>query len=60
MMGWIERRWRGKQKSMQWRWSMVVAAAAGGFEFWGASVYEKTERLLGLNVKAEEGAIYLY
>ena len=37
----------------------MVATVAGGSEFWGASVYEKTERLLGLNVKAEEGVIYL-
>ena len=31
-----------------------MAVAAGGSEFWGASVYEKIKRLWGLDVKAEE------
>ena len=39
---------------------MVAVAATGEFEFWGASIYEKTERLWDLNVKAEEGVVYLY
>ena len=32
---------------------------AGGFEFWGASAYEKTKRLWALDMKAERGSCIL-